>query len=301
MPTLRQRLGSKVTRRYPLLSGCATFANKLLLRKLLGESSEQVWCDVPGGRVLASLDDYVGRAAYYVGDLDRKITWICSQLLRPGDTALDIGANIGIVTLWMSRLVGGRGAIHAFEPNPRLQRILNDTLVKNGVRNVSVHGYALGASSETLPLRIPRSNMGAASLVRNENNESAEVVEVPVLPLSEVVRDLKIKSIGLMKMDVEGFEAAVLRGGRQVLHEMQPPAILFELNEPTSGSIGDLPVIKILRDHGYGFFAIPKCLVRMSLIRFQPELALELPSHDYLAVPTGALYEHAARRLRASS
>ena len=128
MPTIRQSLITKLTKRYPFCSGCASVANKSLIHNFAGESTECVWSYVPGGDVLAPLDDYVGGSAFYMGDLDRRLTWICSQIVRPGDTVMDIGANLGSVTRWLSGLVGETGRVHAFEPNnPDLQKIFNAT------------------------------------------------------------------------------------------------------------------------------------------------------------------------------
>lgn len=56
--------------------------------------TEVAWAKAHGGHwVAAPLDDYVGRAVFYTGELDRKITWICSRVVREGDTVLDIGAK----------------------------------------------------------------------------------------------------------------------------------------------------------------------------------------------------------------
>ncbi len=230
MPTIRQSLIASLTRLYPLYSGCGTFANKPFVQMLAGTSSERLWSRVPGGEVLAPLNDYVGRAAFYVGDLDRKITWICNQIVRPGDTVLDIGANIGMVTLWLSKLVGENGKVHAFEPNPELQKMLEETFAHNSVANVCLHRTALGSEQGLLELRIPRVNAGAASLARNQSLSDCDVVKVPVKPLSKIVAEEDIKSIRLIKIDVEGFEAEVFKGGQEVLSSIRPEAILFELN-----------------------------------------------------------------------
>ena len=98
VPGTRQILLAALTRRYPLYSGGIRFANHALVRRLGGTSDELVWARVKGGEVLAGLNDLVGRTAFYTGDLDRKISWVCGRIARPGDTVLDIGANIGIVT-----------------------------------------------------------------------------------------------------------------------------------------------------------------------------------------------------------
>jgi FkbM family methyltransferase len=299
MPTIRQTLLANLTRLYPFYSGCGTFANKPFIQKLAGTGTERVWSHVPGGEVLAPLDDYVGRSAFYVGDLDRKITWTCAQIVRPGDTVLDIGANIGMVTLWLSKLVGERGKVHAFEPNPELQKILEEMLNHNQVSNVCLHPVALGAEQGSLELRIPRVNAGAASLVRNKHLSDCDVIEVPVRPLSEIVAEEGIKSIRLIKIDVEGFEAEVFQGGQEVLESIRPEAILFELNERLDGSIRDQPVIKILRDFGYKFFCLPRCLFRMHLECFDPDSSSDLIGHDFLAVPEGESYENIAKLVKA--
>lgn len=301
MPTLQQSLVANLTRLYPLYSGCGTFANRTLIQKIAGISNEYVWSRVPGGEILAPLNDYVGRAAFYVGDLDRKITWICNQIVRPGDTVLDIGANIGIVTLWLSALVGKSGKVHAFEPNPELQKILTETLDHNQISNVRLHSMALGSEQCLLKLQIPKANAGAASLIRHQDSPNNNMVEVPVRPLSKIVAEEGIKSIRLIKIDVEGFEAEVFKGGQEVLRTIRPEAILFELNEKWQGKICEQPVIKILSDFGYDFFSIPKCLFRMHLEPFDPHTSTVLTGNDFLAVPKGECYENIAKLVNASS
>lgn len=300
MPTLRQSLVANLTRLYPLYSGCGTFANTRFMHKLSGTSTEHVWCRVPGGEVLAALDDYVGRAAFYFGELDPKITWICAQIVRSGDTVLDIGANIGMVTLGLSKLVGKNGKVYAFEPNPALQQNLEDTFKRNQVSNVRLHPVALGSKQGQLKLRIPVGNAGAASLIRCRNLSNFDVFEVPVRTLSEIVTEERIKSIRLIKIDVEGFEAEVFRGGHDVLRRIRPEAILFEMNERLEGTVSDQPVFEILRDFGYGFFSIPKCLIRMRLKRFDPDSSDQLAGHDFLAAPQGECYENIAKLVKAS-
>ncbi|MGB3510083.1 MAG: FkbM family methyltransferase [Microcoleaceae cyanobacterium] len=303
MPTIRQSFIAKLTRLYPLYSGCGTLANKSFIHKLAGISNEQVWSPTDSGEILASLDEYIGRSVFYVGDLDRKITWIINQIVRPGDTVLDIGANIGLTTLLLSKLVGKNGKVHSFEPNPELLKMLKKTLDHNQVSNVCLHEIALGSEESELELRIPRfkqNNQGCGSLVRYKNLNDCDTFKVPVRPLSTIVTEKGIKSIRLIKIDVEGFESEVLGGAEEVLRKILPEAILFELNEKLEGSVRDQPIIKILHDCGYGFFSVPKCLFRMHLKRFDLDKSHELIGHDFLAVPKGELYESIAKLVRAS-
>ena len=103
---MRAEAIAKVTRLYPFLSGCGSLANHRLIDRLAGKPKREAWAEVEGGRLLVSLDDYVGRSAFYVGDLDRKVSAVVDRFVRPGDTVLDIGANIGLVSLRVAKRVG---------------------------------------------------------------------------------------------------------------------------------------------------------------------------------------------------
>ena len=290
-PTLRQRLVSLVTRRYPFYSGCGTFANSKLVNVLAGQSSNCVWAHVPGGELLAPLNDYVGRAAYFVGDLDRKITGICSLIVKPGDTALDIGANIGLVTVHLSTLVGKQGRVHAFEPNPRMQEFVRKAMERNNLSNVSLHPFGLGDKMGVLNLTVPKDNAGAGSLIRNVDRPNCDIVEVPIRTLSDVVEKEGIKSIKLMKIDVEGFEAQVFQGGASVLEQLKPEAILFELNDHWKGPVAEQPCFRILKELGYQFFSIPKQFCSARIKPLDSSLVSQAEGHDFLASPAGPVYE----------
>lgn len=299
MPTLRQLLISRLTRFYPLYSGSGRFANNKLIRKITGDSKELVWTRVPGGMVRAPLNDYIGRTVFYIGDLDPKITWICSQLVKEGDTVIDIGAHIGIVTLWLSALVGKSGKVLSFEPNPELIELLKETIDYNLISNVTIHPVALGAIRSSLELRVPKFYTGAASLIRNRELIDCDVFNVPVHTLSEIVTNENIKSIRLIKIDVEGYEADVLHGGRDVLENIKPEVIIFEANDVYTGLVRDVPIFKLLSEFGYGFFSIPKCIFRMSLKRMDIRSEKKLSGHDFLAVLKGECYEKVAGLIQA--
>lgn len=300
MPTVRQHLISSIMRHYPFYSGLNRFTNRRLIELLAGGSTDVVWTKVPGGEVLASLNDYVGRLIFYTGDLDRRITWICAKLVQSGDTVCDIGANIGLVTIWLSVLVGARGNVHTFEPNPDLQKILRRTFTRNKISNVTLHCLALGEKDDVMELRVPHHNAGLGSLVRNRNSDNCKMYSVPVRTLSEVVSQNDITSIRLIKIDVEGFEENVLRGSENVLREVRPEAILFEMNEQFDGKTREQSIIKILRDFDYCFFSIPRCWINMKLERFDPDKHNRLLGNDYLAAPKGEAYEAIAKLVGAN-
>lgn len=294
-PSLRQRAIAALTRLYPLYSGRGRIANHPLVERLAGQSQAHVWSKITGGEVIAPLDDHVGRAAFFCGDLDPKVTWVFRKLLRRGDTVLDIGANIGVTTVAMASFVGTGGHVHSFEPNPVLQDMLRRVIARNQFGNVTLHPMALGSADGELELRVPKANFGMGSLVRHANPDDA-VHSVPVRRLTDVIAEEGIKSIRLIKIDVEGFEADVFSGAGEVLSQTKPQAILFELNQE-AGEFGDQPVVRILNEAGYEFFTIPCCKVRMTLHPMDLRDALPPRGNDYLAVRRDELGQEIKERV----
>lgn len=299
MPSFRQKLTSLVTRRYPFYSGCGSISNSKVVNFLSGSRSGSVWSRVPGGEVFADLSDYVGKSAFYVGDLDRKITWVCKQIVREGDTVLDIGANIGVVTVLLSDLVGLNGVVHSFEPNPELSELLKKTIDHNEIGNVTLHPFGLGLKKGRLELVIPDGNRGAASLIRNKKTANTKAVKVDINTLDEVFGTQDLTSIRLIKIDVEGFEGDVFLGAQKLLSAVQPDAILFELNERVEEKLSDETLLKILRNYGYDFFIIPKNIFRMRLIKLSNANESGTLGHDFLAVAKGAKYNEISKLVKA--
>lgn len=266
---MRAEAVARITRLYPFKSGCGSLANHRLVDALAGRPKGDAWANVEGGRLFVSLDDHVGRAAFYVGDLDRKISALIDRFVKPGDTVLDIGANVGLVSLRLSKRVGSEGIVHAFEPNPGVSSRLVSSLEANGITNVRLHEVALGDVPGTLRLCVPQGNAGAASLIADR--VSGETCEVPVKRLD----DFAFGPVSFVKMDVEGFEENVLRGFSKTLSSCPPRFILFEQNEASGNSI------RLLEEAGYRIHGVAKSLVRLSL---RPVSSWHPAYNDYLAV-----------------
>lgn len=228
--------------------------------------------------MLVPVNDAVGRCIYYTGDYDRKITWLCRKLLRPGDTALDIGANLGVVSLAMAKFVGPKGSVHAFEPNPNLHGFLEASADKCGYANLTLHKVALGSEPSQLDLHIPPSNFGAGSFV---NRTSGGSISCPIVPLSEIIDREDMGAIRLIKLDVEGFESEVLKG--IPFDRVKPHAIIMETNQVTDLAFRDRPEIVTLLDNNYRLFAIPKAVLSMRVEEININAA-DVASHDILAL-----------------
>jgi FkbM family methyltransferase len=233
-----------------------------------------------GHHIAAPLNDFVGRSIFFMGDLDRKLTFLCRKFVRPGDVVLDIGANLGLLSFLLSSLVGHEGKVHAFEPNPSMLALMREAIERNKVTNICLHPVALGDANGSMSLSIPSGNAGAASLVRAK--QGGRIVEVPVCRLDEVLKRQGMVRVRLIKIDVEGFEANVLNGATELFCSNPPDHILFELNEFKEDKLIQHPAVSFLHSHGYEIFSIPRSLWR---VRVEPaDLQAPANAHDYLAV-----------------
>jgi FkbM family methyltransferase len=146
--------------------------------------------------------------------------------LRRDDYVVDVGANVGVHALAMSRLVGENGKVFAYEPNSALVTRMQRNLQLNAVQNVAVRQTALGDLDGQIRFHDATGEFNQG-LGRHDPKGD---LTVPVIRLDE---DLKTRrrAIALMKIDVEGMELRVVRGARQIL-ERDRPAIVVEFNNP---------------------------------------------------------------------
>lgn len=170
------------------------------------------------------------------------------RLVRPGDTAIDIGAHKGVYTYWLSRLVGPRGQVVAYEPQPDLAGFLRAGLSGPRLRNVELRTVALSDTAGVAQLSIPvegsRRVTGQASL--EGGDASAVSVDVETRRLD----DESIQSpLGFIKCDVEGHELKVLRGASALL-DKERPHLLIEVEYRHAGA-EVLDTLVLLESIGY--------------------------------------------------
>jgi FkbM family methyltransferase len=193
-------------------------------------------------------DTVIGRSIETYGEYFEAEVDVFRRFLRPGDVALDIGANIGTHTLAMARLVGPQGFVFAFEPQRLVFQTLCANMALNALTNVHCVNAAVGEKPGWLHISDPdpgvAENFGGVQLTLMSG--SAQAAPVAQVTLDEFVAVTQVK---LIKVDVEGMEAAVLRGGVATLSRFRP--ILYVENAIADKS-ADL--LTLLRDLGYVCF-----------------------------------------------
>ena len=182
-----------------------------------------------GARIDLDLSDLVQREVYLGVFEPRETRWARSRL-RPGMTFVDVGANIGYYTLLGAQSVGSGGRILAIEPGPYAYRRLQETVERNRLEQVTTLPIAVGAEAGRLPLYIPPENSGNYSPTMLPS-EGGTPVETEVRTLDDLLEEHGVERVDLLKLDVEGFEPAVLRGARRALAEGRIGAALCEFND----------------------------------------------------------------------
>jgi FkbM family methyltransferase len=164
------------------------------------------------------------RLSYLLHGLEPSLVKVAAGILRPGDTAIDIGANVGFLTRQFASLVGKQGKVLAFEPDPATFEFL----LYNTQRLPQVSAYQEAVSDRIGKMSLhlhPTSGM-SNSLVNAWHD--ARTIQVSTSTLDSWANDKRFGNIRLIKIDVEGAELLVLRGMQAIMKAQEYPHILFE-------------------------------------------------------------------------
>lgn len=160
-------------------------------------------------------DQHISEVIRRTGVWEPMTTQIVSALLRPGDTFLDIGANIGWYSVLAGLLVGESGTVVAIEPDP----VNCELLLRNTARfpQVSVRNVALADQPGQLLLARSASNLGDHRLATTITESERETVTVDVETLDSLARieDFDVSKIRVVKIDTQGAETLIFRGAKQ--------------------------------------------------------------------------------------
>ena len=167
--------------------------------------------------------DYaVGHTVARTGSYEPEVSATLRQLIAPGATFVDIGANIGWFSLLAAALVGPTGRVIAIEPNPRNVALLRESAKDNGFDNIDVVAVALGERPGAAALETDGSNGRLIPV----DGPPAQAVEasfvVATYPLDTVLNEVGASRVDAIKIDVEGAEPLVLRGATRTISESRP-------------------------------------------------------------------------------
>jgi FkbM family methyltransferase len=188
-----------------------------------------------GSSVEVNTSEGIGREIFRQQVFDIAVSEAAWRLLKPGDVAVDVGANIGYMTSLFAARVGIGGRVEAFEPHPRIFARLCSNIARNPTPNVRVHEVALGSREGVARLVEPSIfaiNEGASTIAGDPATRPSatgrRALEVTMKRLDSVLAGANIE---LLKLDVEGFEAEVLSGAEQLLSCGSIRHIIYEAHD----------------------------------------------------------------------
>ncbi|MEV4178403.1 FkbM family methyltransferase [Nonomuraea sp. NPDC049709] len=204
-----------------------------------------------GLRLELDLRDNLQAILYYTGRYEPDVLRFLRRELRAGDVVVDVGAHIGVHALAAARILRrSDGRVIAFEPASDSAAKLRATAHRNRLR-VEVVRSALGARHGTAGLYGDARYDAADAGVRSQYGDAALVEQVPVRTFDAWAEETGLSRLDVVKIDVEGAEAAVLTGMSRSLRTLRPRAVLVEVKQRERTDTSAEELRELLRAHGY--------------------------------------------------
>jgi FkbM family methyltransferase len=203
-----------------------------------------------------------------LGVYEYRKTRLFYQLVKEGMTIIDIGASEGSYSILTAKLLHDKGRVLAFEPDPDNCELLKENVKVNKFKSIEVHQYAL-SNVESIATFFPGGGLG--SIVPRSPwyaRFQRDPITVPVRKLDDVLSDLAISRVDVMKIDVEGSEILVLKGAEQTLRN-NSVHLLMDIDVESNSERTEL--YNLLNSFGYRMYRIGK---QLTPIRNQAELMI---------------------------
>lgn len=196
-----------------------------------------------------NLDETIDNSIYVEGSFEYHTHKIIKRLVKKNDYVLDIGANIGAHTLFIAKYVGNNGKVIAFEPMPFAREKLYKNITLNSFKNIVVENIALSdvnLSQQKVNFQYSWPlNSGSASDQRQD-------AIIDFMTLDNYINANSIPKVDFIKLDVDGYEAKVIKGAEGILKRFMPD-IIMELGTYTLSSVGDDAATLIDFLYGLGY------------------------------------------------
>ncbi len=173
-------------------------------------------------------DQIVARLLYLEHTYEQEVLNFIEQVDLKGSVCVDVGANLGLHSVFLSGRVGEQGAVVAFEPESHNFDLLTQNLKQNQCANVVAHQKAVGDQAGIAHLQIDRVNFGDHRTVSEANGQAA-IQSVEIVRLDDALTSIAEGKIKLIKIDVQGHEVAVLAGMKETIRRNPEVLLLIEV------------------------------------------------------------------------
>ena len=207
--------------------------------------------------------DWVANCFAIRGFYEWAVVNIANSVCRPGDTIIEVGANIGTESLLYAAIVGPDGRVASFEPFPDNLKMLGRQVELNRLTQIDVFPHAVADQPGTLHFVVPADdgNFGQGFLTESGAAPQAgtKTIAVDCVRLDDLFAAGRLRAPRLLVIDVQGAELRVLRGGREMIRATQPYLVLeVDPEFLKSQSLSVKAVQEMLADWGYRAWAIGK-------------------------------------------
>jgi len=223
-----------------------------------------------------SLDRLVALGLHRLGWMGHDEAALLRRLVRPGMNVVDVGANIGLYSLLLSRLVDRSGSVLAFEPEPNLFATLRENCESNTATNIFLFQCALGEVNRLASFHRSAFNSGDNRL--GDASGQYDAVEVKVQRFDDLQPDSKPDFV---KIDVQGHELAALSGMERALSASQNVRILFEFAPAALEKAGTAPNQLLEFFHERGFEIYETAGAHLKRLRNPQQLISDLRGKRY--------------------
>jgi FkbM family methyltransferase len=174
-----------------------------------------------GPMIFLDNDVYIGRSLDLYGESNQLEFELFEQLIEPGDIVIDVGANIGVLTIPLAKAVGKSGLVFAIDPQPHVFNCLCGNLFINNIHNVhainraAAHASGVMAFLPTVNYDV-EANFGSVFVTASKQEFSSQ----PIATIA--IDEFNLPKLKLLKIDVEGMELAVLEGAKETIKRTKP-------------------------------------------------------------------------------
>ncbi len=252
VPPLWASLSATILRRLPL--GRYRMMNRLC-RRSSARFVARFPGPAPGLRFECDVRNSIAREVFFTGSYEPPETMMIRRIVEPGGTFVDVGAHWGYFSLMMAEHVGPMGRVVAIEADPRIHAILERNLALNDLPQVRVIHAAAAAESGRLSLigfDEHDDNWGTSKIACGSGPVS-DSYDVPARGLDELLDELGLDAVDLIKIDIEGAEALALAGMSAGLRRGRYRRLLLELHPVQLAEHGIDPaaIVEGLLEMGY--------------------------------------------------
>jgi FkbM family methyltransferase len=220
---IRRAIGASMRayRASPFYPQCGPMLAKVLAT-VMRDRATGIIHDIDGVRFELDLRELIDASLFYSGTFEVEAERTITEALKPGMIAFDIGANMGYHTFRMAKAVGTSGKVYAIEPTAGAFNKLQRNISLNSIKNIYPLKLALGERDEGLiELRVKSS-------YRLDGTDLTGSELIPMRTLDALIKENAVNHVDFLKMDVDGYEAKVVRGAIHTL-EHHRPIMFFEI------------------------------------------------------------------------